>query len=37
MSNLTKICPVRAEFLADEQKDRHDKASSRFSKFCERA
>jgi hypothetical protein len=37
MSNLTKIRPVGAEFLADGRKDRHDEASSRFSKFRERA
>ena len=34
--NLIKILQVGAElFLADRQTDRHDKARSRFSLFCE--
>jgi len=33
-----KIRPVGAEvFHADGQTERHDKANSRFSQFCERA
>jgi len=37
-----KICPVGAKLFhvngwMDRQTDRHDKANSRFSQFCERA
>jgi len=31
-----KIRLVGAEFIADGRMDRHDKANSRFSQFCER-
>jgi len=38
ISNYTKIRLVGAESLhADGLTDRHDKANSRFSQFCERA
>ena len=40
--NCMKFCPVLAELLdldgrTDSQTDRHDKANSSFSQFCERA
>jgi hypothetical protein len=42
MSSSIKILPVGAEMIhadgwKDGQMDRHDKANSRFSQFCERA
>ena len=38
ISNFMQIRPVGAElFRADRQTDRHDKANSRFSQFCERS
>jgi len=38
ISNFMKIQSLTAElFHADRWTDRHDEASSRFSKFCERA
>jgi hypothetical protein len=42
MSNFMKICLVGTELFhadgrTDSQADRHDEATSRFSKFCQRA
>ena len=38
VSNFIKILPVGAEtFYADEYKERHNEATSRFSQLCERA
>ena len=37
IKNLMNILPVGAELLhADRRTDRHDKANSRISQFCER-
>ena len=40
ISNFMKMCPLGAELFhadgqTDEQADRHDKANSRVSQFCE--